>query len=194
MRALKSITAAVFGLGLLATSSIPAQADPDHCWHGRHRGWANNWHDSYNSGACGNNSGGFNAFSDINRFNGSSYNNFGRYGNDNRLFEQDFKVSNEIQRIQNRLASGNLSPSKAADLQDRLAHLQGRQSQLNGLLSTDLTNRQSQIQNLLNSGNLSPGQAFNLRNRLAQLQNEQSLLTSGNTGVFNGLRNWFRGY
>lgn len=110
--------------------------------------------------------------------------NYGGWGNQNPnsfrgLVGRDDRISGQEQWIKNQLGSGNLSPQQQQQLQQRLSQLQSRQSQINGQLNTDLSNREANMQNMMNSGNLTPQQQSYMQSQMQNMQSQQNSLNSG---------------
>ncbi len=128
---------------------------------------------------------------------GNSFGNFGNLGlglGDRPDLERSARLSDEISRIQQRLNSGNLSSRQRNSLQNRLSSLQSQQTSLNTALTSRIGDRRNQIQQLLNSGNLNNNQRSYLQDRLNLLQDQQNAINANNPGLWNGIKNWFRGY
>ena len=145
----------------------------------------NNFQNSWNGG---------NNWNGGNRWNsGNGYNNGNNFNRGNGLFAQDQQLYSQQQRLQQRLAQGNLTPDQVTRLQNKLSSIQSREVGLNGQLTNRLTNEQTQLQSLLSSGTLNPYQQTQIQNRLARLVAEQSNIASGTPfasgGIWNGLRN-----
>lgn len=145
---------------------------------GNHTGWRNNPSRFANR---------------VNGYNTNGYNNVANYGygafGSNSVqarpyWGQQTNLNDKLTKIQQRLASGNLSPDRAARLQAELTRLQGQQSGLNTYWTNRLTSEQQYLQQLLSSGTLSPNQAARVQDRLNRITNVQSGITSG-TGFYN---------
>ena len=127
-------------------------------------------------------------------YNQNNWSGRNNYNRGNGLFAQDQNLYAKEQRLQQRLAQGNLTPDQAARLQNRLSSLQSQQVGLNGQLTSQLVNEQTRLQSLLSSGTLNPYQQSQLQNRLTRLQAEQNGIASGTPftgGILNGLRSSF---
>jgi hypothetical protein len=194
----------------LISATIPANAGPN--WNGSGFGSGNGYGygNSYANGyvnASGNScndqrgwsNGRGNGYGRRHNQNYASFsgNNFGNLGlglADRPDVERSARLSNEIQQVQQRLNSGNLSNRQRNSLQNRLSTLQSQQTSLNNLLTSRIGDRRSQIQQLLNSNNLSGSQRSFLQDRLNLLQDQQNTISSNSPGLWNGVKNWFRGY
>lgn len=167
---------------------------------GNHSGWRNNpdrfadrMQGGYNQGAYqGAYQGAFNrrGYSNVSN---SGYGAFGANGIAARPYwGQQTNLSDKVTKIQERLASGNISPDRAARLQAELARLQGQQTGLTSYWTNRLTSEQQYLQQLLSSRTLSPQQQSRVQDRLNRITNVQSGITSGtgfNQGSLSSLRN-----
>lgn len=152
---------------------------------GNHYGWRNNADRFANR---------MNGFGN-NGFNTAGYNAFGPNSIQARPYwGQQTNLSDRVARLQNRLASGNLSPDRQARLQAELARLQTRQTGLNTYWTGRLTAEQNYLQQLLSSGTLNATQSARVQDRLNRILNVQNGISSGtgfygNPSMLSGLRN-----
>lgn len=168
---------------------IPAEAQG--CGNGNngnHFGWRNSGR--ANHYGWRNNPGRFS--NRINSLNQNSYNlanyGYGTFGANSTAarpyWGQQTNLNDKIARIQQRLASGNLSADRSARLQAELTRLQSQQTGFNSYWTNRLTTEQQYLQQLLSSGTLNTNQAQRVQDRLTRIINVQNGITSG-TGFYN---------